>query len=330
MKKLFTKHFVIDTALVTLITLAAYFLLVVTKTTHYFLFLIPVPIAIFTIKYEDAVASIPLAFIMALSPFILLPLKSQYNPMMEGFVVLSITGLVGVLHGYIAERHMPHQLRLFLIILADIFANFLILSVFSEQIFGYTLEHEVLHFADKILDAFSFLNLSSNAIGLAKFYAGNILVAIVIVTGAVEAILTHVVTHGFAKTVFKLEYGHTFTGIHMFIPRPWSIVFFPIIIVTLAFSGSYQTAEGFWKVLLIIGFNIIAVNYVFYTLEGYTTLIRFIACRFSKRRYLLPTVAMLLLSPLFYILGILDSFFLFQPKLKIRLRPNRKSIANIK
>lgn len=161
-------------------------------------------------------------------------------------------------------------------------------------------------------------------IELSEYYAISILTSIIIVTGVVEAILTHVVTHALAKRVFKVEYGHTFTGIHMFVPRPWSIVFFPVLVLTAIFTMNFGDVTDFLEVLLIIGMNIVAISYVFYVLEGYTTLIRFIACRYHKRMYLWPTIGMLLLSPLFYILGLLDSFFLFQPKLRILIRRKSK------
>lgn len=248
---------------------------------------------------------------------------------MQGFVVLTVTALVGILHGYIAERHMKHQLRLLLIILADIIANYLILFVFSSHITGEPFSFEVKAITEKILELLSFMNFSETFKTFALTYAEAIVPAIIIVTGVVEAVLTHATTHALAKRVFKLEYGHTFSGIHMFIPRLWSIVFFPLIVATAIGAFFFASALGVWKVLLIIGFNIFAISYVFYVLEGFTTVVRFIACRYHKRMYLWPTIAMLFFSPLFYILGIIDSFFLLQPRLRVHLHSSYKKQAVI-
>jgi hypothetical protein len=330
MTKLTKKSLVIDTVVVSLATLLAYLLLVVTGTAHFFLFLIPVPIAIFTIKYEDAIASIPLGLIVAFSPFILKPFAGElFDAKMQGFVVLTVTALVGILHGYIAERHMKHQLRLLLIILTDIIANYLILFVFSSHITGEPFSFEVKAITEEILELLSFMNFSETFKTFALTYAEAIVPAIIIVTGVVEAVLTHATTHALAKRVFKLEYGHTFSGIHMFIPRLWSIVFLPLIVATAIGAFFFASALGVWKVFLIIGFNIFAISYVFYVLEGFTTVVRFIACRYHKRMYLWPTIAMLLFSPLFYILGIIDSFFLLQPHLRVHLHSSYKKQAVI-
>lgn len=319
MKELFKNRIIIDAVIVTLITLGAFLGLSALGLVHIFLFLIPVPIALFTIKYEDSKAIIPLSLIIALSGFILLPL-TRHDAMMEGFVVLTITALVGVLHGYIAERHMSHLLRLTLIIIADVIANVLILAVFSKAIYGYTLAEEVAHFVEKIFVALEGLNLSQTLINLGHYYSRHILVAIVVATGVAEAIMTHVVVHALAKRVFKIEYGHTFTGITMLVPRVITFVFLPITILTYAFAPSFASLNGFFLVLHIIGMNILAIGFVFYVLDGYTLILRFFAVRFHRRAYLVSTLIMFLLAPLVFVLGLVDSLFRLQPRLQVRLR----------
>lgn len=319
MKKFWKNNYIVDAVIVGLITLVAYFALSAIHIEHTFLFLFPVPIAIFTIKYEDSKAILPLSFILALSAFVLIPL-GRFNPIIEGFIVMTITAIIGVLHGYIAERHMSHALRLTLIIIADIVANFLILVVFSPLIFGYTINEEVVHSVHKFFDFIKWLNPSEELINISEHFALNIIPTIVIATGIAEAILTHVIVHALSKRVFKIEYGHTFTGIHILVPRVITIIFVPILILTAIFIPQCATLGGFWGVVLVISLNIVAIGFVFYLLNGYTLTIRFFAYRFHKRAYLLSTILMILLAPLMFLLGIIDSLFKIQPRLVIQLR----------
>lgn len=317
--KLFKQNYILDGIFVAAVTLVAFLLLSSVHLEHLLLFLIPVPIAVFTIKYEDSKAILPLSIIVALSAFILLPLD-RFNPLLEGFVVLTITAIIGVLHGYIAERHMSHFLRLTIIIIADVIANILILLVFAPLIFGYTMADEVLHTLHNLFGLIHFLNPSDNFIQIVEEFSVSIITTIVITTGIIEAILTHVVVHAVAKRVFNLEYGHTFTGIGILVPRWVNIIFVPILIATLVFLPQYATLTGIWSHIHAIGMNIASIGFVFYLLDGYTLTIRYFGCRYHKRAYFLSTVLMLLFAPLMFILGIVDSIFVLQPRLRMCIR----------
>lgn len=317
--KLFKENYIMDGVFVAVFTLIAFLALSAIHLEHALLFLFPVPIAVFTIKYEDSKAILPLMFIVALSAFILMPLD-RYNALMEGFVVMTITAIIGILHGYIAERHMPHFLRLTLIIIADVIANFLILVVFSDAIFGYTMSEEVLHGIHGILEVFHGLNLTEAFVHLVEDFGVSIIPTIVITTGIVEGILTHVVVHAVAKRIFNLEYGHTFTGIGMFIPRIITILFVPVLIVTLVFVPQFSHMGPLSSFLLDVGMNIVAIGFVFYVLDGYTLMIRYFGCRYHKRAYFLATVLMIIFAPFVFILGMVDSLFRLQPRLRMCIR----------
>ena len=316
--KIFKQGYIRDGFFVAAFTLVAFLLLSAVHLEHTLLFLFPVPIAVFTIKYEDSKAIFPLSLIVAFSAFILLPLD-RFNPLMEGFVVLTITAIVGVLHGYIAERHMSHFLRLTVIIIADVIANVLILLVFSPSIFGYTMADEVLHGLHNFFELIDFLNLSPNFIQIIEDFGISIVTTVVITTGIVEAILTHVVVHAVAKRIFHIEYGHTFTGIGILMPRWVSIVFLPILIATLIFLPQYATLTGIWEHIHAIGMNIASIGFVFYLLDGYTLTIRYFGVRHHRRAYLLSTVLMIILAPLMFLLGIIDSIFVLQPRLQMKI-----------
>lgn len=317
--KIFKQGYIRDGFFVAAFTLVAFLLLSAVHLEHTLLFLFPVPIAVFTIKYEDSKAIFPLSIIVALSAFILLPLD-RFNPLMEGFVVLTITAIVGVLHGYIAERHMSHFLRLTVIIIADVIANVLILLVFAPSIFGYTMADEVLHGLHNFFELIDFLNLSPSFIQIIEDFGVSIVTTVVITTGIVEAILTHVVVHAVAKRIFHIEYGHTFTGIGILMPRWVSFIFLPILIATLIFLPQYATLTGIWEHIHAIGMNIAAIGFVFYLLDGYTLTIRYFGVRHHRRAYLLSTVLMIVLAPLMFILGIIDSIFVLQPRLQMKIR----------
>ena len=319
MFKLFKGKFIYDAIIIAVVTLLAYLGLSALHLEHYLLFLFPVPIALFTIKYEDSIAILPLSIIVVASAFILMPLP-RHNAMMEGFVIMTITGIIGVLHGYIAERHMPHILKMSLIIVADIIANFMILVIFSPSIFGYTINHEVSVVVEEVFELLHFLSLSEGFKELTSYLFVSIIPMLVIMMGILEAILTHVVVHVLAKRVFKIEYGHTFTGIGIYLPRLVTLIFLPVLIITLIFIPQFAALEGVASIFLIIGMNIVGIGFIFYLLEGYTILIRYFACNYHKRAYLLTTVLMIFLSPLMFLLGMVDSVFRLQPKIKMKFK----------
>lgn len=277
-----------------------------------FLFVIPIPIAIYTIKYGFKYGLIP-TFASSLLAFLIL------NPIRAAcFIVPS--NIVGLIYGEVARRSKNLYFKVLVAVIGALIINILTTVIFSEVLFGYTIVEDTKTLIKELLSLFSFLNLSQNFANIFEALMIGLIPSIILATSLLEGVLTHAITAELSKRILKVKTQNILQGFKFAVPRILTYFVLPIIILSIIGCPFYLNLNSILRVFLIIGINITFIFSIIYLIQGITTAGLFLEIKNLKSISILFIFLGLLMPYLFIIIGIADSLF----ELKMRMLLSKK------
>jgi len=305
-----------DAALVFALTIIGFLFLSIFELEHTLIFVLALPIAIYTIRYSWLRAILPAMAIILFGPWV------HADFLLHGYVLLPVAVIAGIIHGQVTnEMDNRPQLGFLYISLSEIILNFAVFLFFSVLLpdSHFNVFQEVEHLARLLPSLFNMVEGSANYIAFGSLVTGAIY-AVVILVGIFEAMITHILVHSLATRVFKLERGHTFTSMPFMLPKSLTTAYISMSIVAWAFVGKLtQNPNNFVEMTILVAISLSIVGFALYFFEGNAVVNRYIAFRYHKRIALLNTMVCFILLPLTILLGISDSLFNIQPHVVMTL-----------
>jgi len=302
-------RYITDAAMITAVILA---ILLISEFTgleleQSFFFLIPAPIALYSLLHGPRKAIIPAVSIALLAMLIHSPI--------HGLLFIFPPCFTGVLYGFFMNKRFSGALRILISVLGSLVVNILTLVVFSEFLFGITIIDDTRALIGEFLNLLSFANLGANLKSFIEAIMIGLIPALLGVVSILEGILAHSVTIFLANRIAKNQDIGIFRGLRIEFPRIVTYLLIPIIILSFAFLGNYLTLAGTAKIFLIIGMNISFAALIFYAFEGLTLVAIYLNKKRKSGLFILAVLAFIVLFPAMAFLGIIDSLF----KLKQRV-----------
>lgn len=277
-----------------------------------FAFILPIPIALYTIKYDWKKGLLPMVAASLLAFLIIDPIRAAC------FIIPA--NVIGVIYGAVATKNIHGGFKLAIVGAGSFVINMLTTVIFSKVIFGYSIIDDTKAFVAQIMDMLSFLNLNDNFKSLLEALMIGLIPSIVLTTSILEALLTHTFTAILANRIYKLKVGDVVSNFHFSIPRVVTYFVLPLIAIAIIFLPMYLGLEGALKTLFVIDINISFIFCILYLIQG----IMFVSFySVAKKKPFLPLISFFLViffPPILILLGIIDS--LFSLKMKVILTSN--------
>lgn len=286
-----------DAAMTTAIAIALLLISHVTglEIEELFPFLIPIPVALYTMRYGGIKGLIPAIAISCLS--------LAHNPLHGLFFVLS-GNLIGLLYGLSLYRTKKQSVHITIAIIGSAIINVFTMLIFSHLLYGYSIYDEI----SSILQAFfkKIPEINEEMKIMIEAISKGLVPSIIIIISLLEGFLFHYITTLLAKRIFHHDTEpFSFQNIHL--PLTLHIVFCCIaVFVFISFTFYQQFSIGFryfWEVLL----NAVSILSLLYIV---VSLIYFSRLAHEKQKMWIYLVACLFIIffPLHVINGVIQSF----------------------
>lgn len=317
---------VIGTIIAVLVTLLVYFLLSIGELQHYLMFLIPVPFAVYILKYGYR-SFIPAAFITLLigsfidfhilkALFTGAPIDSMY--ILRGFLFLLLSFVISFIHGYLPSTGMTPIKEMSLVILAD-FVNGLVLTLIFLNLKD-SIIHSTHHYTESIMNLFKVNHesvLFHNFVGIGS----NLDFGYLVFVAGLEAVYTHIIVHHVFIRLDNRDKNHTFSGLDVQVPRKITFTYF--VITTITFTSFFFVKGNMSDLVMAVygvAFNVIMGLAVFYLYQGIIFFFHVFAVISEKRLSLVAFALGILIAPITIVIGMLDSIFYYSIKLSPRIK----------
>ena len=273
-------------------------------------FILPVPIAIYGLKYDWKKAIIPAVATILIGILI---------NMLVGLLYVLPSAIVAVIYSFVLKWKTPKlSLKMGVMFLGSLLVNVLTTVIFSKALFGYTIIEDTTALANEMVTMLSKIITISDWMSKAlTMLLVSVIPATIVVTSIIEAILTYFVISLVSEKLLKIQLGAFVLSLNIAVPKLVTYIVFPISLISLFFINSIVEYEtfGFVQVIVTIGLNIFVILMLAYLMEA------LVLCSlyFSKinKRYLLilPLIGMFIFPIALVVLGFLDSIFNYRYRL---------------
>ena len=273
-------------------------------------FILPVPIAIYGLKYDWKKAIIPAVATILIGILI---------NMLVGLLYVLPSAIVAVIYSFVLKWKTPKlSLKMGVMFLGSLLVNVLTTVIFSKALFGYTIIEDTTALANEMVTMLSkIITISDWMSKTLTMLLVSVIPATIVVTSIIEAILTYFIISLASEKLLKIQLGAFVLSLNIAVPKLVTYIVFPISIISLFFINSIVEYEtfGFVQVIVTIGLNIFVILMLAYLIEA------LVLCSlyFSKinKRYLLilPLIGMFIFPIALVVLGFLDSIFNYRYRL---------------
>lgn len=273
-------------------------------------FILPVPIAIYGLKYDWKKAIIPAVATILIGILI---------NMLVGLLYVLPSAIVAVIYSFVLKWKTPKlSLKMGVMFLGSLLVNVLTTVIFSKALFGYTIIEDTTALANEMVTMLSkIITISDWMSKTLTMLLVSVIPATIVVTSIIEAILTYFIISLVSEKLLKIQLGAFVLSLNIAVPKLVTYIVFPISLISLFFINSIVEYEtfGFVQVIVTIGLNIFVILMLAYLMEA------LVLCSlyFSKinKRYLLilPLIGMFIFPIALDVLGFLDSIFNYRYRL---------------
>lgn len=273
-------------------------------------FILPVPIAIYGLKYDWKKAIIPAVATILIGILI---------NMLVGLLYVLPSAIVAVIYSFVLKWKTPKlSLKIGVMFLGSLLVNVLTTVIFSKALFGYTIIEDTTALANEMVTMFSkIITISDWMSKTLTMLLVSVIPATIVVTSIIEAILTYFIISLVSEKLLKIQLGAFVLSLNIAVPKLITYIVFPISLISLFFINSIVEYEtfGFVQIIVTIGLNIFVILMLAYLIEA------LVLCSlyFSKinKRYLLilPLIGMFIFPIALAVLGFLDSIFNYRYRL---------------
>lgn len=273
-------------------------------------FILPVPIAIYGLKYDWKKAIIPAVATILIGILI---------NMLVGLLYVLPSAIVAVIYSFVLKWKTPKlSLKMGVMFLGSLLVNVLTTVIFSKALFGYTIIEDTTALANEMVTMLSkIITISDWMSKTLTMLLVSVIPATIVVTSIIEAILTYFIISLASEKLLKIQLGAFVLSLNIAVPKLVTYIVFPISLISLFFINSIVEYEtfGFVQVIVTIGLNIFVILMLAYLMEA------LVLCSlyFSKinKRYLLilPLIGMFIFPIALVVLGFLDSIFNYRYRL---------------
>ena len=273
-------------------------------------FILPVPIAIYGLKYDWKKAIIPAVATILIGILI---------NMLVGLLYVLPSAIVAVIYSFVLKWKTPKlSLKMGVMFLGSLLVNVLTTVIFSKALFGYTIIEDTTALANEMVTMLSKIITISDWMSKAlTMLLVSVIPATIVVTSIIEAILTYFVISLVSEKLLKIQLGAFVLSLNIAVPKLVTYIVFPISLISLFFINSIVEYEtfGFVQVIVTIGLNIFVILMLAYLMEA-LVLCSLYFSKISKRYLLiLPLIGMFIFPIALVVLGFLDSIFNYRYRL---------------
>ena len=273
-------------------------------------FILPVPIAIYGLKYDWKKAIIPAVATILIGILI---------NMLVGLLYVLPSAIVAVIYSFVLKWKTPKlSLKIGVMFLGSLLVNVLTTVIFSKALFGYTIIEDTTALANEMVTMLSkIIAISDWMSKTLTMLLVSVIPATIVVTSIIEAILTYFIISLVSEKLLKIQLGAFVLSLNIAVPKLITYIVFPISLISLFFINSIVEYEtfGFVQIIVTIGLNIFVILMLAYLIEA------LVLCSlyFSKinKRYLLilPLIGLFIFPIALDVLGFLDSIFNYRYRL---------------
>ncbi len=283
------------TALVVVILLISHY--TGAEIEEMFPFLLPIPLALYVMRYDWKKGLIPFFAITAISLI--------HNPL-HGLFFVAFGNVIGLLYGAFLYHHVKKAWRLLIAVVGSFFINFLSLWVFSKLLYGYTIYEDLQR---AVASLFSHLSIDNTSLqSLMEAVVKGLVPSILFLFSLLEGFLFHFLTSILSFRIFHHETDIEQHGFHLRVHPVLTILYLPICILSFVFLTSFPNMTEFWKYIWMIGMNLTLIGGFFYIIES-LLFFSLLARQFHKPWIYILSCLGILLFPIHWLIGIVDSFY---------------------
>ena len=273
-------------------------------------FILPVPIAIYGLKYDWKKAIIPAVATILIGILI---------NMLVGLLYVLPSAIVAVIYSFVLKWKTPKlSLKMGVMFLGSLLVNVLTTVIFSKALFGYTIIEDTTALANEMVTMLSkIITISDWMSKTLTMLLVSVIPATIVVTSIIEAILTYFIISLVSEKLLKIQLEAFVLSLNIAVPKLVTYIVFPISLISLFFINSIVEYEtfGFVQVIVTIGLNIFVILMLAYLMEA-LVLCSLYFPKINKRYLLiLPLIGMFIFPIALVVLGFLDSIFNYRYRL---------------
>lgn len=294
-----------DAAMTTAIAIAILLISHVTglEIEELFPFLIPIPVALYTMRYGFVKGLIPMIAISSLS--------LAHNPLHGLFFVLS-GNLIGLLYGLSLYKTKKQGVHVTIAVLGSVVINVLTMLVFSQLLYGYSIYDEISSVLQALFQKIPELNEETKI--MVEAISKGLVPSIIAIMSLLEGVLFHYVTLLLSKRIFQHETDQ-FSFQKIRFPLIVNILFCVVSVIVFGTIVLYQQFPSWLRTLWEILLNVIITFSLVYLLISLVYFSRLAREKNKMWIYLLACL-FIVLFPLHVINGVVQSFISYHREKK--------------
>ena len=272
-------------------------------------FLMPLPLAIYAFKYDLKTTVIP--FVAALVVSLLLSVN-PLNVLVFNLPYLFIGSLLG---GLLIKKEIKPIYSILIIALITAVTEVLGTIVLSKLLGIENILVDIQNIVFKIEEVFG---VNSGYFGIIQALLEGMIPSIIVIVSLMNSLVTYLIFILLASRIFKCKFNNKVIEIfslNNMIPRWMSIIYILVVIFSTVSLFLFDKSEGVLRVIFIVLINmslIVGAIYLYFGIRVSSLYIRYLN---KKWLVLIEFLLVLLVSPFFVILGLLDNFFSLQTKI---------------
>lgn len=272
-------------------------------------FLMPLPLAIYAFKYDLKTSVIP--FVAALVVSLLLSVN-PLNVLVFNLPYLFIGSLLG---GLLIKKEIKPIYSILIIALITAVTEVLGTIVLSKLLGIENILVDIQNIVFKIEEVFG---VNSGDFVIIQALLEGMIPSIIVIVSLMNSLVTYLIFILLASRIFKCKFNNKVIEIfslNNMIPRWMSIIYILVVIFSTVSLFLFDKSEGVLRVIFIVLINmslIVGAIYLYFGIRVSSLYIRYLN---KKWLVLIEFLLVLLVSPFFVILGLLDNFFSLQTKI---------------
>lgn len=276
-------------------------------------FALPLPLAIFAYKYNikssliPFVASIVVSFLLSVNPL---------NVLVYNIPYLIIGVLLG---GFLIKKNLNPVYSILIITAINLITEVLGTLVLAKFLGFENIFVEISNFVIKVEELFG---VNNGDFVIIQALLEGVIPSIISVVSLLLSITVYLLFIILASRILKCNFDKKVLqifSIDNLIPKPLSIAYICISVCAIVSLFFYSNSEGMSRIVFNVLINVSIILGAVYLYFGIRVASLFI--RYTKKTWLLIIEYLLLIiaSPLFVILGLIDNFFSLQKKIFIKM-----------
>lgn len=213
-----------------------------------FPFLIPIPVAIYTIKYGFRKGLIPFVAISSLSLF--------HNPI-HGLIYITSGNLIGLIYGTCSRHYSHKQINILVAILGSLVTNVLTLVVFSHLLYGYTILEEIQSIVQSFFTRFAIENMALKSV--VDAIAVGLIPSIIAILSIVEGLCFYYAVSFLSKRIIEHSTNYSLKFHLKKMPLWIDVVFIALLIFIFISFFNINKVVGIYKVIWLVAINAVAI-----------------------------------------------------------------------